>query len=86
MECHYLWIYYLGNNQSLDVSPNMVQFFYNNSLFPIPHSLLPTPYSRFMLGIHCPCEMSLGEGGEGMFSDDEMALISEAVWPNRSAR
>jgi len=51
----------------------------------------------FMLGSHCPCETlpgAIGEGpascpgggGAGTFSDDETALISEAVCPSFSAR
>ena len=60
-----------------------------------PQSAIPLPTSHyrfpFMLGIHCPFEMSLGvgaagDGGAGAFSEDEAELISEAVWPSRSAR
>lgn len=41
---------------------------------------------HFMLGIHSPSDTSPDGGGLGKFSEDETAFISEAVWPNRSAR
>ena len=74
---------------SLSRSPTLLLSY--SPTLPLSHSPAPYFLFPFMLGIHCPCEISpgvgcAGDGGAGAFSEDEAALISEAVWPSRSAR
>ena len=73
----------------LSYSPTLLLSY--SPTLPLSHSPAPYFLFPFMLGIHCPCEISpgvgcAGDGGAGAFSEDEAALISEAVWPSRSAR